>query len=274
MNKFKIIGDHSKEHCGCAAVMDSIKNIIKKNHEIHNEQNDNYDCLLVNGEGSLHHGSKNFITKMEAIKQSINKGKKVYLINTVWQNNPSLYNDILKKIKTIIVREKLSQEDLFKNHNTMSIVRPDLSLQATINPAEKHEDLNGKIAITDFYSKEFNAWMKYTAGSYANKHYVCMKKNSWSQLVLSLQTSSILITGRHHAIYAACKSKTPFISLESNSHKISGLIKMSKIPLPICSSPNQFQSALKWANTNKYAYQDFFSFIDELEKFSLKDLGL
>lgn len=54
---------------------------------------------------------------------------------------------------------------------------------------------------------------------------------SWRRAVASLN----LITGRQHAVYAACKARIPFAASEGNTHKIRGLIKTAGVEIPIAS---------------------------------------
>ena len=274
MKKVKVLGDHAREHCGCAAVMDSMNELLKNNYDYSSKVVDDYDVLIVNGEGSMHHGSKNFKSKMDAIKDALSKGKQAFLINTVWQKNPNDYDDVLKNISGIIVREEASKIDLLENHGVDALVRLDISLQAKINKLDEYINFYSADVITDFYSSDFGGWVKYSGGARSRFPYMDMKKFTWSQFVMSLETAGLLITGRHHAVFAACRAKTPFVALESNTHKISGFVKMSKIPIPVCVKPKELTAAIKWAKENKNAYEDFFNFLDEQPKFTLKDIGL
>ena len=274
MKVVKILGDHAREHCGCAAVMNSLSNLLAGSYDFFSKEDRDYDILIVNGEGSMHHGSKNFKIKMDALQEALDKGKQAYLINTVWQKNPNDYDEILKNISGIIVREEASRLDLLKNHGVNAKVRLDISLQAKINKLDEYINFHGTDVVTDFYSSDFGGWVKYSGGGRSKLPYLDMKKFTWSQFVMSLETAGLLITGRHHAVFAACRAKTPFVALESNTHKISGFVKMSKIPIPVCMRPKELTGAIKWAKENKNAYSEFFAFLEEQPKFTLQDIGL
>ncbi|MCC5824603.1 polysaccharide pyruvyl transferase family protein [Alkalimonas sp.] len=275
MNKVRILGDHSNLHCGCKAVMAYLHQLLDSRYQRVGDDED-YDILLVNGEGSMHDNAKDHKTKLNAIKAAQQAGKQAFLINSVWQNNNKSYDKVLQQIPHIVVREAASQRDLRLNHGIESTVRLDLSYSALVDDTAKVTDFAGAELITDFYSKDFGGWVKFTAGGAgkARSPYLDMKKFSWSELVHSLQTASLLVTGRHHAVFAACKARLPFVALESNTHKISGFVSMSNLPIPICDSPRQLNNAIKWAKENPAVYQEFFDFLDQQPRFTLADIGL
>lgn len=273
MQKVHIIGDHSTLHCGCQAVMAYLHLLLDGKYQ-RVAAGEEYDILIVNGEGSMHDNAKDHKMKLDHIKAAQLAGKPAYLINSVWQNNNRSYDAVLKQIPNIVVREPASQRDLLLNHGIESTVRLDLSYAAPLAHDVKITDFGNDFTITDFYSKDFGGWVRYTAGGRAKHKYVNMKQFSWSELVQSLKTSKLLITGRHHAAFAACKARIPFVALESNTHKISGFVNMAKLPIPVCDNPRQLTQAIKWAQENPAVYQEFFDFLDEQPKFTLADIGL
>lgn len=269
-----IVGDHSKLHCGCQAVINYLKDIIVNQKFNIVDSMEISDIVIVNGEGTMHHNSRGYQAKMNSIKLAQQIGKKTYLVNTVWQENNSNYDGILDQLDGLVVRESASQRDLMVNHKVNSIVRIDCSYFCKLNETEIGKNLDSKICITDFYSKDFGGWVRYTGGNRSRHVYLDMKHFTWSGFVNTLKTSSLLITGRQHAVFAACRARIPFVALESNTHKISGFVKMSKIPIPVCETPKDITEAIKWAKNNYSAYQKFFDFLDEQPKFLLSDIGL
>jgi len=263
----KFIGDHSDLHCGCRAVVQVFHDAIEKIGKI--TESDDYDVLIVNGEGSMHHTSGPFRSKADAILEGVNKGAKVYFLNTVWQLNDGRLNKVLPKLAAVTVREVASRDDLIKRHGFVPKVFPDVSLQAKIEPVPIARSLNGKVAITDFYSKNFGGFVRVTDGSLAKTVYLDMRKMSWSEFVGFLSTASMLITGRQHAVMAACKARTPFVALEGNTHKISGFLRLSGVKIPVCESPTEILTIYQWASKNLSAYQDLFDWVESLPKWDL-----
>lgn len=56
--------------------------------------------------------------------------------------------------------------------------------------------------------------------------------------------------------------------MPSNSHKIEGLIKISGIPIPVCSNARELSSAIRYCKNNKNAYEEFFPFLESYRPLS------
>src|SRR4051812_38998667 len=113
--RFAVIGNHASYHCGSRAVMDYLRGVLPGDivfdapdaYDAFRRRTD-YDVLVVNGEGSMHHGAPTFRLKMEVVSRAVSLGKKVHLVNTLWQENPSDFDALLRHLKEITVREVLS----------------------------------------------------------------------------------------------------------------------------------------------------------------------
>ena len=55
MSRIRLAGDHSSYHCGSAAVVQIIATELRRHGEI--VTGDEHDGVVVNGEGSMHHGA-------------------------------------------------------------------------------------------------------------------------------------------------------------------------------------------------------------------------
>jgi hypothetical protein len=221
----------------------------------------------------MHHLSPSFRKKFSEIERAIQAQKRVYLINSVWQNNLGLDRELVKQIDGIVVREEASRVALRDEYKVDSIVRLDLSYSAEIDTS-KHHDYEGAEVMTDFYVPEAKCFMKINGGPLSRRAYFDLKTQTWSQSVHSLKTASMLITGRHHAVFAACKAEIPFVAVSGNTHKIEGFARMSGIDLPILGSMHGISDAIKWTKQNSNAYADFFDWMRSQRKFALKDIDL
>jgi len=217
----------------------------------------------------MHHGTRPFRIKADAIRAGFNIGAEVYLLNTVWQMNDNRLDDILPRIAAVTVREVNSRDDMIRRHNFAPGMFPDISLQAKVESTSVFRNLEGRVAITDFYSKIFDGFVRVTDGRLARATYLDMKKMEWSEFVNTLSTASMLITGRQHAVMAACKARTPFVALEGNTHKISGFLRLAGIKIPICTSPTDIDPVSRWVARNNCAFQDLFDWVDALPKWDL-----
>lgn len=246
------LGNHSSCHCGSAAVWSAMTSACQQNKFENSKDIDSAEIVIVNGEGSMHHNRKGFQQKFGKIIELIDKGKEVYLVNTVWQENLCEMPDMLRMPNRIVVRECLSAMDLLKDHGVCPLVAPDIACFA-ITPQEsveiskiRNEIRSGspKIATTDFYSQEYKCWLKFSAGKFSEHTFLDMKKMNWLEFVAAVAQFDLIITGRHHAICACLVAKVPFLPIRSNTHKIEGILKSSNASIPISSSRKELERAL------------------------------
>lgn len=270
----KFVGDHSEYHGGCAAVTDYMVKLLQQAGRL--VTHDDYDVLVINGEGSMHHNSSHFKQKMNELGQAVGRGKPAYLVNTVWQENaPSFADVVVGQLGRLIFREQASQSDFLQRLTGNTAVRLDASYSADVDESAPFSDYRRDIVLTDFYSNEFGNFVRYTGGYLTRYPYLDMMSGiSWSSMVKSLRTAAVLVTGRHHAVYAACKARTPFVTLKGNTHKIEGMIQMSGLPIPVYDKPQQIGEGIRWARRNKAVYEAFFDWMDAQPKLMLADLDL
>lgn len=103
MKKVRLIGDHSSYHCGSAAAFSALRAACLKSGALVGSGED-FDILVVNGEGSMHHDSVSCLRKLTEIETALNDGKLVELVNTVWQSNSKRSSEILRACR-VTVRE-------------------------------------------------------------------------------------------------------------------------------------------------------------------------
>ncbi len=82
--------------------------------------------LIINGEGTIHHGSEKGRLLLESIPMAKNLGLKIFLINMTYQSNPESFIRCLRQVDFITVRESLSQKEL-KNIGLYSLLVPDFT---------------------------------------------------------------------------------------------------------------------------------------------------
>lgn len=258
--RFKFLGDHSKYHCGSAAVAKVILQQLSASGVV--VKDDNYDVLVVNGEGSMHHDSTAHTRKMEALTHAIETGRKGVLINSVWQDNSDRYDGILAKLEQIVVRESLSQAELSQKHGIASKVIPDLSFQCPWKNRAPLFAPKGKVLITDFYAESLGNFAILNGGKWVKMPFFDLKKLSWDQAVSTLKQNELLVTGRHHAVYAACRARTPFVAMKGNTHKIEGIVASAGAKIPILESLRDVEATIDWAKKNPQAYEDLFDWME------------
>lgn len=219
--KTLLLNNTSAYHYGCKQVL----KVINQNFDLvktvaTNEEIDikkavsNVDSVVLNGEGTMHNNRPNAIKFLKYIEAAQSLKKPTSIINTVWQNMDPLWVEVLKRCDTIEVREALSYQALQSLGVTSNIV---LDLSIHDNVIERTVPFNdvyvggkfpkGKVEI-DWPSKPIDIFSQ-----------------TWAELVNTLRNAKLLVTGRHHEMYAALKARTPVIVLSGNTWKNEGFFK-------------------------------------------------
>lgn len=266
MVRFRLAGDHSSYHCGSAAVTQVIAAELRRHGEI--VASDEFDVLVVNGEGSMHRGGGAFRDKMQMIAAATTAGRPSFLINSVWQDNPHDFDAALARCRRIVVREVLSQRDIAE-HGIAADVAPDLSYFAPV-PKGGAVDFKDGIVMTDFLSREFGCFVR-LGSRWAERHpFVDMRAMDWATLVRSLKTARLLLTGRHHAVYAACKARTPFLALAGNTHKIEGIIATAGADIPVFKTFRELKASIEQAEDWRGRYNRLFDWFGTQRSWQLE----
>jgi len=228
-----------------------------KNSKKHREMLKNMDGIIVNGEGTLHHGNGEELIDVSEVAKKENIP--IFLINSTYDNNPPYFKKYLKNFNNIYVRESLSCEQLKKIDISTKIV-PDLSFYGNINKCEK----KGKgVAITDAthisykkiretsigkkYGDSFlSIWngfqIKINEGAQPLENIYIFSHNISKGVIHKIKHNipcflgkkdflkmlcnfNQIISGRFHIITLALQRKVHITPVESNSHKIQGLMK-------------------------------------------------
>lgn len=256
--RVRLEGRHSGVHCGCAAVWNTLRRMaVQKGWRIA-KPGESYDALVVNGEGSMHHSSPNFRKKIQLLAEAIELGRPAYLVNTVWQRNTNDYDEILRRLSGVSVREIFSQRELFQRHGIRSRLCPDISFVAPISLLACPRILFGQTVATDFYMGPGSGFGR---PDDARQFRQIAMTGTWSTFVRSLQTAKLLVTGRHHAVYGACRARTPFAAVEGNTHKIGGLLASAGASIPLGRSVSELPDVLSEAPKAEADFRKLFAWL-------------
>ena len=264
--KVFIIGDHSEWHCGSGAVIEYLRFIIKKNKFKLVETPQESECVLVNGEGSLHDNYR--LDKLEAALHFKRQGKRVHLINSVWQNMNFTGMESIKELDSVCVRELIS-------YNEIKHVRPDAKIFTDLSyflPVKKPKMQRKETAVGGFFNTDFCGeaeWVNSTKGlSRINiKNYT-----SWQDYISALSPVKLLISGFHHEIIAALKLRIPFIAYRGNTDKVLGIIQRAGADIPVATTPAELFTNIR-NPARKMEYAKLFDFVENEKPFDLTDLN-
>jgi hypothetical protein len=213
--KIAIVNDTSSAgHFGCELTMQVLnEQILKRGAEIvgsvpfHKDPRDysellaQADLVIVNGEGTLHHGHKHWLIRLGREYPSV-------LINAVYQANPN--DAALKEFKYISVRESMSAAAL-KEHGIEAEIVPDLVFSSKYLQNIK-DCSRGPKAIGIIDSVNPGTFFNITA---------CQSADAFFMKLFKYQR---ICTGRFHGIVACAVLGIPFVAYRSNTHKNEGLM--------------------------------------------------
>ncbi|MBT9292159.1 glycosyltransferase family 29 protein [Prosthecodimorpha staleyi] len=268
--RIRFAGDHTGYHAGSDAVTAYFRQEFEAVGRVV-EAHEDYDVVVVNGEGSMHHGVHSFHQKMLLLGEAVARRRPAFLVNTVWQRNGRLFDHVLRHLDAITVRERASQRDLKARHGIQAELRLDASFWAPVAPVAAREDFGGGTVVTDFYSRQFGNFVRMTGGLLKAKPYIDMGEYGWPELIASLRTASLLVTGRHHAVYAACRARLPFVAMAGNTHKIEGLIEASGLPIPIAREARELPGLIDWADRHRSTYVELFDWMEAQPRLDLQE---
>lgn len=249
-----LLNDTSDYHFGCKKVVESFvfDGSIKTNEYASADSVNykKYDKVILNGEGTMHHSSSIGLTFLDALYRAQQFGCETELLNTVWQDMPN--HKALAGCSRITVREPLSQSALHINNIDSEIV-PDRCLMHSVEE-QKYPH------ITIYRGQYFNSNNSHKHNDYPR---INIFEQEWDEIVNRLRNSDLLITGRHHEMYASIKARCKFIVTKGNSWKNEGLIKpfglsTSMIPDDVLSGKydSQFNDLFDYCESTIQQYKE------------------
>lgn len=267
--KVYLVNDTSAFHCGSWAVTDYLKRTIEAGgHTLRLERDKlaveedalaEADLVLVNGEGTLHDDSQRSIRILSLLGRAQAEGRGTAICNASWWNMTGEFDAVLRRLDYFGVREAASAELLRSRHGVQPHLHLDLSFFHTVPHTQPQR--SRRIACTDFYSPEFQCFVRPTGGPLARFDAIDMRQVDWQDMLEQVAGTECLATGRHHATYAACRTRTPFVALPGNIPKIEGLIAWSGIAIPMARVPADLQGLLAGYRRHLRAYADLFDWM-------------
>lgn len=221
------------------------------------EQLESVDAVIVNGEGTLHHGAGTEYFAVLGAAQ--NMGKFTAIVNSVFEAHVGWF-DVLNALDDFCVRDVRSLGHAQEFGLRCRLV-PDSFLAADFSD-RPIVDLDNKIAITDWHpsrNHDVGAAMSTLLSAADATFYFplmhAMHADLWRHAPATLHSSSWIVTARHHGIYLAVAADRPFIALPSNTMKIQGLIEAAQVRIPVCTRADQIEEAMRFAldNLDEYA---------------------
>ncbi|RYG91533.1 polysaccharide pyruvyl transferase family protein [Loktanella sp. IMCC34160] len=92
------------------------------------------ELVVINGEGTLHGGAEKGQLLLNVVDHPAARGKPVAVVNTIWQNNPPDWADILRRCALVSARDSASHANLLAAGVEQAVHVPDLSLSERVEP--------------------------------------------------------------------------------------------------------------------------------------------
>jgi polysaccharide pyruvyl transferase WcaK-like protein len=220
------------------------------------------DLIVINGEGTLHHGAAAGERLLRIASHPLRKGRPIALINTMWQDNPTSWQALVRLVDLVVVRDRRSQRALGDLGIEVELC-PDLSLSHVWTHARWKRD-PARLAFGD---SVFRSVARALLEAYRDhpepriylpirarrrhersdqrltvrqrldnaRHYLRAQLQSVrdpnrlmvetvEEYTSHLAQCGLHLTGRYHAVCLSIATGTPFIAVTSNSQKIEALI--------------------------------------------------
>lgn len=213
--KYQLINDCSHYHAGSALAADQIRSHLKS-HGF--SESGDADTLVVNGEGTFHHNAPSALRIIEGLKK--HRGtKKIYFINSVWQNMSSAVPDV----SLACLRERLSLNEFKNTHPGVKVeLAPDISLTFNQTQPASRSD---KILVLDSVSNEVSERLKKVASDLGGTFIrMCEHGKDYRSLLTLVASYRAVITGRYHGAMFSAITGTPFLCAPSNTWKMRGFL--------------------------------------------------
>lgn len=273
--------DLQGHHFGCSRVMRLLENGLTtrnckiigridgkldwRSHQSCLEILNEADAIVINGEGTLHHGRKKASWLMEVASHPVTRNKELALVNTLYQENPNHWIPLAKQFKHLYARDNRSAKHLSEHAERVVPFFGDLST-SEVDPRSHGNHERSMIIVSDSVHggvsdrlcklaqdlKKENAVIlaPLTRSLREENPYTAWPVRLWRRKSLqarqllrerrfpllqffdnestfldALLKSKLCITGRFHGICLCLVTDTPFIAVSSNSWKIEALFE-------------------------------------------------
>ena len=229
MTEVLLLNDTSSYHNGCKVVVD----VITKKYNVTETFTTNemtsaskeildysrFDHVILNGEGSMRHNGRTSRLFLTELNSAYTQGCKISIINSVWQKCTNKFDNLLSKCEDVTVREIYSYNEMKEKHGFTPRIVPDCSYFYDV-PEVQYDHV-------EVYEGQY--WEEKSSNEYPSLN---IFKQEWNEIVNRLRNSELLITGRHHEMYAACKAKCRFLVKPGNTWKNEGLLHTANANIP------------------------------------------
>ena len=244
------------------------------------------NIVVVNGEGSFHHDRKSPLVLAQSAAFCRERNIPCFLVNSVYQANGKEMASLVRQFDRVFVRESRSQTELRKEGIDSEVV-PDMTLSHPELPQRVRNGMtvtdsscdDSAMQLYQFYTQTNGAKLatlfgpvstaralRMLAARLLGKRAPKLWRFEWTrsvrslrpefsaaplvpadELLRSISSTSVIVTGRFHMVCLAMLARTPFIALQGNTHKVEGLLADANLSNRYCSSLPDGRDLLTWS---------------------------
>ena len=268
MNLFLANDTTEVRHAGCKAVMRSLKAAIDEagltvigRHVTGTRDVDGAafaaaDVVLINGEGTIHHSGPRAMFLLSLIRCAKDQGKRVCLVNTLFQQYDCPQDDILEGLSLLTVREPRSAA-FARRYGGRPVVLLDSAADPAFLAQGKARRLKGGRLVGGAH--RHGLIPDPFAGLPGEK--LGLRRLPFEDIVATLRGAELYLTAQHHGVYAAALAGCPFVTTPSNSHKIEAFVDWTGLPIPVCLRKDEIEPAIAFALRNRSIYAELADFL-------------
>ena len=251
-----------------------------------------FDLVLVNGEGALHHDSKAARRLAEVPRWARERGRPAFLINSVYEANSPEVAQGIARYRVVFARDELSHRALLEAGIAATVV-PDLTLTWEPDVARGSGRL---VVVTDSTMQDTNTrlhraarpigarylplmarpphpavqahaeasrWWRYAAKRLAaHAAPPGLWRDRWRSLIPEFddyvawlaQNAGLIVSGRFHGVCIALDLGIPVLGVSSNTWKIEAVLAGAGLEHRLVSDLEELQQRLLTKGLEPYLY--------------------
>jgi hypothetical protein len=255
-------------HAGCKAVMRSLMAAIEGagltisgrhvtgTREIDEAAFAAAEIVLVNGEGTIHHSGPRALYLLQLIRRAKRRGKRVLLVNALFQQYDAPSGDMLSGLALLTVREPRSAAFARRFGGEPLTLLDSAADPAFLAGGKAQPLMAGRVIggthrhglIPDLFDQQ-------------EGEKLTLRHLPFEDIVATLRQAEVYLTAQHHGVYAAALAGCPFVTSPSNSHKIESFVDWTGLPIPVVLRKSELEPAIAFALRNRAMYAELAEFM-------------
>ena len=224
------------------------------------------DAIVVNGEGTLHHGNGSEYFACLGAGQRL--GKATLIVNAVFEAHAG-WQATLEQLDDFCVRDLESLRHAHSLGFSRARLVPDSFMGAQFG-GQPNIALAGEILVTDWHpardgdvGNALRTILDSVDDSFFYPMLHGMHTRLWRGALADWSGASAILTARHHGVYLAACARKPFVALASNTKKIEGLMQAAGADIPVCTNTDQVEAAFTRAASDLGEYERLFDWLED-----------